>query len=227
MPPTQTQIKCYRMDVWLRRLQPQDINQVIEIEKEAFSPLWTSTPFKRELNNRYACYLVACPSPEAVDPAPFLGDAKPGLPLLERVTKGVHGLIGKPSNDPPKVELIAGYVSVWFQGEEAHITEIAVREPLRGRGIGELLLIGSVRAAQEYGSKVMTLEARVSNFTAQRLYEKYDFKNVGTRKGYYSDNREDAVIMTTSPIDTEDYHAMFQGLQDTFRSRWGEIQINA
>ena len=73
----------------------------------------------------------------------------------------------------------------------------------------------------------MTLEARVSNFVAQRLYEKYDFKQVSIRKGYYSDNREDAVIMTTSPIGTEEYGRLFRDLQDTFRSRWGEIQIDA
>ena len=215
------------MDVSLRRLRTEDITQVIEIEKEAFSPLWISTPFKRELNNRYACYLVACPGPEAVDPSSFLNKNNSGLPLWERLTKGVHELISRSAADTTTTELIAGYVSVWFQGEEAHITEIAVREQLRGRGIGELLLIGSVQAAQQYGSKVMTLEARVSNFIAQRLYEKYDFKQVGFRKGYYSDNREDAVILTTSPIDTEEYQRMFQNLQDAFRAKWGEILIDA
>ena len=113
-------------------------------------------------------------------------------------------------------------MSVWYQGEEAHITEIAVREPLRGNGIGELLLIGALRAAAEYGSKVMTLEVRVSNFIAQRLYEKYDFKSMGIRKGYYSDNREDAAIMSTSPILTDEYEKMFQERQEAYRSRWGE-----
>ena len=48
------------MEVVLRRLRADDISQVVDIEREAFSPLWTSTPFKRELNNRYASYLVAC-----------------------------------------------------------------------------------------------------------------------------------------------------------------------
>ena len=121
---------------------------------------------------------------------------------------------------------IAGYVSVWYQGDEAHITEIAVKEPLRGRGIGELLLIGSLEAAMEYGSRVMTLEARVSNFIAHRMYQKYSFKSVGIRKAYYSDNREDAVIMTTSPIDTDEYHQMFTDLQSTYLNRWGRMCIN-
>ena len=94
---------------------------------------------------------------------------------------------------------------------------------MRGNGIGELLLIGSLRAAVEYGSKVMTLEVRVSNFIAQRLYEKYGFESVGNRKAYYSDNREDAVIMTTSPIDTEEYRQLVGELQDAYQKRRGEI----
>ncbi|CAI8018029.1 Putative [ribosomal protein S18]-alanine N-acetyltransferase [Geodia barretti] len=97
--------------------------------------------------------------------------------------------------------------------------------PSEGNGIGELLLIGSLIAAREYGSHVMTLEARVSNFIAQRLYEKYSFKSVGIRKAYYADNREDAVIMTTTPIDSEEYGRMFQGLQETWESRWGPMII--
>jgi len=100
-----------------------------------------------------------------------------------------------------------------------------VKEPLRSRGIGELLLIGSMKAAIEYGSRVMTLEARVSNFIAHRMYQKYSFKSVGIRKAYYSDNREDAVIMTTSPIDTEEYGKLFAGLQSTYLNRWGRMCI--
>ena len=138
--------KCCPMDVSLRRLRTEDIDQVIEIEKEAFSPLWTSTPFKRELNNRYACYLVVCPTPEAENPAQFLNQDSSnrdssGLPLWRRLSNGVNGLIGRAGADSAAAEMISGYVSVWFQGEEAHITEIAVRETLRGRGFGELLLI--------------------------------------------------------------------------------------
>ena len=75
----------------------------------------------------------------------------------------------------------------------------------------------------EYGYKVMNLEVRVSNFIAQRLYEKYDFESVGIRKAYYSDNREDAAIMTTCPIDTEEYQRLFEELQETYRKRRGDI----
>ena len=215
------------MEVSLRRLQTGDIDQVIEIEREAFSPLWITTPFKRELNNQYACYLVAC-EPEELEEEDTTGtDSKENRSLWSRVVTGAQRLVPGKDEENNLQTPIAGYVSVWYQGEEAHITEIAVRETRRGNGIGELLLIGSLREAVKYGSKVMTLEARVSNFIAQRLYEKYGFKNVGTRKAYYSDNREDAVIMTTNPIRSEEYQVMFRELQESFLTRWGEINFDS
>ena len=216
------------MNVMVRRLRAEDISQVVEIEKEAFSPLWTSTPFKRDLNNRYASYLVACFDAEATDPAP--ADLEAGREAAypwDNLLRSVGNLVRRGRSGGSAVPPLAGYVSVWYQGEEAHITEIAVREELRGQGIGELLLIGSLRAAIEYGSRVMTLEARVSNFVAQTLYEKYGFETVGLRKAYYSDNREDAVVMTTSPILTDEYQKMFQERQEAFQSRWGGIYIHS
>ena len=215
------------MEVSLRRLQTGDIDQVIEIEREAFSPLWITTPFKRELNNQYACYLVACELEEPEEEDSTGTDSKENRSLWSRVVTGAQRLVPGKDEENNLQTPIAGYVSVWYQGEEAHITEIAVRETRRGNGIGELLLIGSLREAVKYGSKVMTLEARVSNFIAQRLYEKYGFKNVGTRKAYYSDNREDAVIMTTNPISSEEYQAMFRELQESFLTRWGEINFDS
>tara|TARA_B100000315_G_scaffold101065_1_gene92876 strand:+ start:1596 stop:2267 length:672 start_codon:yes stop_codon:yes gene_type:complete len=216
------------MNVTVRRLRADDIVQVVEIEKEAFSPLWMTTPFKREINNRYASYLVACDDLTTAEPGP----AEPGAGgessyPWNHLLRGVGSLVRRGRSGGSPASPVVGYVSVWYQGDEAHITEIAVREELRGRGIGELLLIGSLRAAIEYGSRVMTLEARVSNFIAQKLYKKYGFASVGIRKAYYSDNREDAVIMTTSPIETEEYRQMFHDLQDAYRSRWGEIHIYA
>ena len=214
-------------------MERQDVAEVLEIEKEAFSPMWMSSPFKRDLNNKRACYLVACfeaeDSAEAPEPQPQaspIADSADSSWLSRFM--GRLGFGGRSEEEPEAVNYaIAGYVSVWYQGDEAHITEIAVRETLRGNGIGELLLIGSLREAQAYGSHVMTLEARVSNFIAHRLYEKYDFKSVGIRKGYYSDNREDAVIMTTTPIGTDEYDRLFRELQGAWESRWGPITMLA
>ncbi len=211
--------------MYLRRLQKEDIVEVVEIEREAFSPAWSSSPFKRDINNKRASYLVACIEEDDNEPLPPAEEPEePSRSWLSRLglRLGLGGAEDAPIKDDSS---IAGYVSVWYQGDEAHIIEIAVRETMRGNGIGELLLIGSLRAAVEYGSHVMTLEARVSNFIAQRLYEKYSFKSVGIRKGYYSDNREDAVIMTTTPIDSNEYGRMFSELQERWESRWGLIDI--
>ena len=220
------------LPVSVRRLQAKDIDQVVAIEKEAFSPLWVSSPFKRDLNNKRASYLVAC-FDDGVSPEEILAEIEADLPEDQRsptLWSRVLGRMGLSSNVETKPEEaaidIAGYVSVWYQGDEAHITEIAVKESLRSRGIGELLLIGSLEAAIEYGSKVMTLEARVSNFIAHRMYQKYSFKSVGIRKAYYSDNREDAVIMTTTPINTDEYHALFAALQSIYQKRWGRMRID-
>ena len=220
------------ISVTLRRLRREDIDEVVEIEKEAFSPLWVSSGFKRDINNRYASYFVACLNHSAPVGEPDKELVKEpigsGPSLWSRLAGRIRlGAAGDRAPAPVSESFeLAGYVSVWYQGEEAHITEIAVRETLRGRGIGELLLIGSLRAAVEYGSKVMTLEVRVSNFIAQRLYQKYSFRSVGVRKGYYSDNREDAVIMTTTPINTEEYQRMFDELQEAYEARWGKIAFD-
>ena len=218
------------MDVALRRLRTEDISQIIEIEREAFTPLWLGTPFKRELNNKFARYLVAYEmsgESQADESSPETPARPADSSLWGRMVKGVQGAIRRDSPVSASDIDLAGYVGIWFQGDEAHITEIAVRESLRGQGIGELLLIGTVRVALERGSTVVTLEARGSNFIAQRLYEKYGFNNVGTRKAYYSDNREDAVIMTTSPIHSDEYQQKFRELQDTYLSRGRAITIES
>ncbi|MBY0219391.1 ribosomal protein S18-alanine N-acetyltransferase [Paenibacillus sp. CC-CFT742] len=88
-----------------------------------------------------------------------------------------------------------GYAGMWTIMDEAHITNIAVREAYRGRKLGEKLLDELMKTAAYLGMERMTLEVRVSNLVAQRLYEKKGFESAGLRKGYYSDNQEDAMIM--------------------------------
>ncbi|MFB6365772.1 ribosomal protein S18-alanine N-acetyltransferase [Paenibacillus elgii] len=90
---------------------------------------------------------------------------------------------------------IAGYGGMWLIMEEAHVTNIAIREKYRGRKFGERLLVEMQQTAVFYGVLRMTLEVRPSNLIAQRLYEKLGFRSVGIRRGYYTDNKEDAIIM--------------------------------
>lgn len=90
---------------------------------------------------------------------------------------------------------IIGYGGMWTIMDEAHITNIALREQYRGQKLGELLMKGLMVKAIKLGMRRMTLEVRVSNGIAQKLYEKLDFRAAGVRKGYYTDNCEDALIM--------------------------------
>ncbi|HEY2493145.1 MAG TPA: ribosomal protein S18-alanine N-acetyltransferase [Paenibacillus sp.] len=88
-----------------------------------------------------------------------------------------------------------GYAGMWTIVDEAHVTNIALLEAYRGRKLGGLLLEELMNTASQIGMLRITLEVRVSNMIAQKLYERKGFTSVGIRKGYYSDNHEDAMIM--------------------------------
>jgi ribosomal-protein-alanine N-acetyltransferase len=110
-------------------------------------------------------------------------------------------------------EEIVGYAGMWVILEEAHITTIAVDPQWRGQKIGERLLVALIDAARERGAKWVTLEVRKSNHIAQRLYRKYGFREVHVRRGYYTDNGEDALIMWTGNILEEPFRSRFEDLK--------------
>ncbi|MFD2172018.1 ribosomal protein S18-alanine N-acetyltransferase [Tumebacillus lipolyticus] len=92
-------------------------------------------------------------------------------------------------------EQVVGYAGMWVILDEAHITNIAIDPAFRGRRLGERLMQEMMVQSMARGAERMTLEVRVSNLPAQRLYEKLGFVSHGVRKGYYTDNNEDAMIM--------------------------------
>ena len=96
---------------------------------------------------------------------------------------------------------IVAYGGMWLMVDEAHITTFAVHPAWRRQRIGERLLIAFLDLARDRHAREATLEVRLSNLGARRLYEKYGFRPVGLRPRYYSDNHEDALIMTTEPLD--------------------------
>jgi ribosomal-protein-alanine N-acetyltransferase len=89
----------------------------------------------------------------------------------------------------------------------------------RGHGVGELLLNTLIDHAYELQAQTITLEVRVSNTVAQKLYLKYGFQPAGTRPRYYTDNGEDALIMWTDPIDTPTYKARLSELRRQLYAR--------
>jgi len=90
---------------------------------------------------------------------------------------------------------IIAFAGAWFILEEGHITNIAVKETERGKGIGIQLTKALMGYAAYMGVLYMTLEVRVSNRIAKQMYEKLGFIELGVRKRYYEDNGEDALLM--------------------------------
>ena len=95
---------------------------------------------------------------------------------------------------------VVGYGGMWLMVDEAHITTFAVHPAWRRQRIGERLLLAFLDLAVARQAHEATLEVRLSNLPARRLYEKYGFRPVGLRPRYYSDDNEDALIMTTEPL---------------------------
>ena len=90
--------------------------------------------------------------------------------------------------------IISRYVDAW------HVMNIAVAPEYRRRGIGRSLMERLFEATARDARRGYTLEVRVSNEAAIRLYEELGFKTRGIRRGYYTDNREDALIMWKDPV---------------------------
>jgi ribosomal-protein-alanine N-acetyltransferase len=102
---------------------------------------------------------------------------------------------------------IAGYAGLICYGEEAHITNIAVDPMLQGHGIAHRLLYEQIVAADRMGGIAVSLEVRVTNWRAQRVYARFGFHPAGIRRNYYAELHEDAVIMWTDDIRTPSFRA--------------------
>jgi ribosomal-protein-alanine N-acetyltransferase len=106
-------------------------------------------------------------------------------------------------------ELI-GYAGMWKMYDEAHVTTIGVRRDLQHHGYGRILFAGLVQAAYDMGAKWVTLEVRTSNESAMRMYESFGFKVIGRRRGYYTDNGEDAIVMWSDSIYAPRFRRAFE-----------------
>jgi ribosomal-protein-alanine N-acetyltransferase len=113
-------------------------------------------------------------------------------------------------------ERVVAYAGLWLMVDEAHVTTFAVLPAYRRRGIAGQLLSHLIELAADLGATVVTLEVRISNLAARQLYERFGFRPVGVRPRYYTDNGEDALIMTTEPLDGPDVRALHRRLADHY-----------
>lgn len=90
---------------------------------------------------------------------------------------------------------LLGFIDFWITFETCQLANIAVDLPYRGKGLSRILMDKMIEIANEEGCETIMLEVRPSNTTAITLYENYEFLRMNIRKGYYSDNGEDAIVM--------------------------------
>lgn len=207
------------MTYCIRPMVKEDLTQVSSIDREVFPTQWPPPNYRQELQNRLAHYIVVHDSAKAADDTGaqskenrqhFLSRL---LPWLRRDSKEDE------NSRLFRSQYVIGFSGIWMMAGEAHITNIALREQYQRQGIGELLLISTIDLSREQQAELMTLEVRESNKIAQNLYGKYGFKQTGIRRGYYLDNREDAIIMSTESISSELFLAQLQQLRESLAQK--------
>jgi ribosomal-protein-alanine N-acetyltransferase len=196
----------------IESMTQDDVVEVSQVERRCFSNPWPSSAYRRELRDpEHNYYVVVRWRPEGVVET-----------TEERPRGGLHLLPFIRRTEPAKVPVL-GFGGMWIMFDEAHITTIGVEPTYRGRSLGELLFSTLLDEAIRRGARWVTLEVRVSNVSAQALYEKYGFTRQGLRKRYYSDNGEDAHIMWSPPLNEEPSRARLAALHETLLvklARW-------
>lgn len=142
-------------DLFIRKMDVADIDQVLEVEHASFSSPWPKDIFIQELElNSHAHYFV------------IVAENK-----------------------------IVGYAGMWIVLDDAQITNIAILPDYRGRKLGGTLFHYIMQYGIQMGMKRLSLEVRVSNIVAQKMYRKFGLIPGGIRRNYYTDNNEDAIVM--------------------------------
>ena len=211
----------------VEQMRIEQIPVVSAIERRCFAQPWPQNAYRRELQtNKMAHYFVVkVVEPNAAvsvaESARTAGNGDSGL--LGRLSRLLRGPIDPPPSPAQEAEMraIVGYAGLWLMTDEAHVTTIAVDPDFQGNGLGEVLLVALIDRAKEIGARWLTLEVRVTNEVAQRLYEKYTFKEMGVRRRYYSDNGEDALVMWTDPVDSDAFQETLQRHRDALTQRLG------
>lgn len=203
------------MSYKIRPMRREDVDQVVEIDKEAFPTQWPPTNYRNELQNRLAHYVVVYIEGEPTTQKP----SPTGLfAALRKWFSGERNL-----HEALREDYIIGFAGCWIMADENHITEIAVSESYKCQGIGHLMMITLIELGIELGANLATLEVRVSNKAAQNLYAKLGFDTVGMRKRYYTDNHEDALIMTNNNIKSPEFQTKTAAIKSILKQKWGVL----
>ncbi len=203
------------MALILRYMRLTDIQQVVAIDKVSFNPAWSPRSYAYEIAESNYSHMVVL---ESIDENPANASPPRHTPngAMNSVTNPFKRFIKSlaPRSNVQRrgtgESTIVGYGGLWNIVDEAHISTIAIRPDARGRGWGELLLVGMIRKSIVLKAAYIVLEVRVSNVTAQNLYHKYQFTQWGIKPRYYHNNGEDAFDMRCDLSDPV-YHQWIEG----------------
>jgi len=215
-----------KLTYFIRAMEERDIPQVLDLDREAFPTQWPSptySSYRQELKNRLAHYIVAVlPNDSQYCPEPSSNGHHPNNDIFHRIFEFMGFSKHEEVLPPPSQDIVIGAAGFWLMVGEVHIITIATRMAYRHAGVGEKMLMTVIDQAYALNASVVTLEVRVSNTTAQELYKKFGFNPAGLRRKYYTDNGENALIMTTDTITMTSFRNRFQDLKNAHEEKWGK-----
>jgi ribosomal-protein-alanine N-acetyltransferase len=199
-----------------------DIPEVGRVERRCFTNPWPLSAYRRELRfpeQNYYIVLRAIDEPDGSSASLHRNEM-----TRRALTRLVHPFARR--MEEQALPHIAGFAGMWVMYDEAHVTTIGTDPIYRGRGLGELMLVALFDEAIRRGASLLTLEVRVSNKIAQRLYEKYGMSVQGVRARYYTDNGEDAYIMWSQSLNDPAYRARLEELRMNIVNRLEPLLVD-
>ena len=190
----------------LRQMRISDLDQVMVVNKRCFTIPWPERVFRIELgSSSFSHWVVLETNPP------------------EHKSRGLLSFLRRREQ-----QQVIGFGGFWLINGEAHISNIGVDPQYQGRGLGELLLVTMMKRAMQLNASWTSLEVRISNDPAIRLYEKYNYQVAGRKKSYYHDNGEDAYLMNLRPLNNNLWSLLDRNMaQLAARLKWEDYFLSA
>jgi len=185
----------------LRYMRRTDIAQVALVDQQSFSTPWSASSYAREVSQSHYSHMLVVERTQQIPPRNRLHEV---WQQFTGASQFEHKLLA--------------YGGLWAFPYEGHISTLASHPGVRRQGWGELALLALLRKAQEMDIWRVSLEVRVSNTRARRLYEKYGFQERGIKPEYYYDNNEDAYDMRLD-LDVPSNRAYIQARYQDYLTR--------